>query len=125
MTRFGLISSFYDMALILPLIFIFKTHTELFRTAWFIESTLSEIVITFAIRSKLPFYKSKPSSILLGMSLAAIVITIGFTYTAFGNNFFQFVQTPPLILLFIFGILAAYFITAEIAKRILFKKFDI
>ncbi|MFA6520816.1 MAG: magnesium-translocating P-type ATPase [Candidatus Gracilibacteria bacterium] len=125
MISFGLVSSIFDLCLILPLIFIFKTSPEMFRTAWFVESALSEIIITFAIRTRFAFWKSRPSGALLLSSALTAVATIGITYLALGANLFEFVKMPASILLFITGVLAAYFVAAEIVKRRFFKKFEI
>jgi Mg2+-importing ATPase len=125
MVYFGLISSFFDLALIALLIFVLNTGTELFRTAWFLESVLSEIIVTFAIRTRLPFYKSMPSKWLLLVSIAAILASIAITYTLFGQTFFSFVSMPASVLAIIFIVLVAYFFTAEIAKKHFFEKFKI
>jgi len=125
MIYFGLISSFYDLCLILPLLFLFKSATPIFRTAWFLESALSEIVSTFAIRSKFPFYESDPSKLLVLTSFLAGLLAIIITYTPLGFVLFQFEKLPFLILVWIAGILLAYFFSLEIAKKFFFKKFEI
>ncbi|MEK9132162.1 MAG: magnesium-translocating P-type ATPase [Patescibacteria group bacterium] len=125
MIYFGLVSSIFDLCLILPLIFIFKTTPEMFRTAWFVESALSEIVITFAIRTRVAFWKSRPSMALLYSSIGTVAVTIGITYFALGAQLFEFVKMPATILLFITGVLAAYFVAAEVVKRRFFAKFMI
>jgi Mg2+-importing ATPase len=125
MVFFGLISTFFDLALILPLLFILKVNPELFRTAWFVESLCSEIIIVFAIRTRLPFYKSRPSNWLIAVSLLAIMAATAFTYTIMGGSLFEFVAMPASVLLLIGGVLVSYFITAEIAKRYFFKKFEV
>jgi len=125
MVYFGLISTFFDLALILPLLLIVKVSSEVFRTAWFIESALSEIVVTFAIRTRGPFFKSAPSKWLSITSVAAGIAVITVTYTVFGNKFFQFARMPGPVLALIAGILLAYFITAEITKRFIYRGFQI
>lgn len=125
MTYFGLISSFFDLALLLPLLFIFKADPAMLRTAWFVESTLSEIIITFAIRTKLPFYKSKPSFWLTVSSAIICAVTVAITYMALGNSLFEFVKMPLNILLLIAGVLASYFIVSELAKRSFLKKLEL
>jgi Mg2+-importing ATPase len=122
MLFFGFISSVFDLALILPLIFILKASPAEFRTAWFIESACSEMLITFAIRTRLPFYKSKPSRALVSASLATAVITIAITYLKFGQRFFQFVSLNGTLFLFIVGILVAYFATVELSKRFFYRR---
>ncbi|MCX6799191.1 MAG: cation transporting ATPase C-terminal domain-containing protein, partial [Candidatus Diapherotrites archaeon] len=125
MVYFGAISTVFDLLLIGGLLFLFNSGTALFRTAWFVESALSEIIVTFAIRTKRPFFKSRPSKFLLLSSLQTIFVTVGITYLAFGAQFFEFVPMPLDVLLFIGVILAAYFATAEIAKRRFFAHAEI
>jgi Mg2+-importing ATPase len=125
MVVFGLLSVVFDLALIVPLITFFNAPEAVFRTAWFILSALSEIIITFAIRSRRPFYKSRPSKLLLVLSILTIIFTVGITYTGIGNVLFEFVALPPAILLFIAALLILYFAAAEIAKHFVFKKFEL
>ena len=123
MSFFGLMSTIFDMALILTLLFVFKAGPELFRTAWFFESALSEVIVTFSIRTKLPFYKSKPGTMLLFISMAVVATLVVLVFTPIGH-IFEFVQLNMAMLGFILGIIAAYFTTAEIAKKYFFKKFQ-
>jgi len=125
MIYFGAISSFFDLMLIIPLLFVFNSGSELFRTAWFVESALTEIVVTFAIRTQKSFFRSRPSRLLLISSVVTCVSVVGVTYTAFGAAFFEFVKMPLHILGFIFFVIAAYFISAELMKRFFFKKYGI
>jgi len=125
MIFFGLISSFYDWALILPLLLIFKIPTGLFRTAWFLESALSEIVSTFAIRSKFPFYQSSPSRFLVTTSAFSLALVLLAINSKMGLAIFGFEKLPPVILILIGTILVAYFFSLEFAKRSFFRKFSI
>jgi len=125
MIYFGSISVFFDLLLILPLVFLIKVTPELFRTAWFLESALSEILVTFAIRTKLPFFKSRPSMLLIGTSVVTGAAAIAITYTRVGTLFFEFVRMPISIVTFIAGVLIAYFAAAEIVKRRFFKKVEL
>ncbi len=123
MTFFGLLSTAFDMTLILSLLFAFQTGPGLFRTAWFFESALSEIVVTFAIRTKKPFFKSMPGKMLFWMSAAVVVMLLILVYTPISSTF-EFVELNGSMILFICGIVTAYFIAAELTKKFFFKKFD-
>jgi len=124
MMYFGLISTFFDLVMIFILIFFIKTEPELFRTAWFLESALSEIMVTFSIRTKLLFLKSIPGRWLLITSLFTSLTLIMLINTTFGNRFFSFVKLPPAVVILISVILTTYFITIEIAKRYFYKKYE-
>ena len=125
MVVFGLLSVIFDLALIIPLIVVFHAPEAVFQTAWFILSALSEIIITFSIRTKRPFFKSMPSRLLVVSSIITVLFTVGLAYFWFGQALFSFVALPPVILLFIALILVLYFASAEIAKHLLFKRFDL
>lgn len=125
MVFFGIISTFYDFCLILPLLLFFKIPIGVFRTAWFLESSLSEIVSTFAIRSKFPFYQSSPSKLLVRTSIFSFLAALALVYSPFGSLFFEFEKLPLGILIIIGGILLAYFASLEFAKRLFFKKFEL
>ena len=125
MIVFGIISSIFDIILILCLIFLFKSTPELFRTALFTESVLSEIIILFSLRTSVPFFKSNPGKSLIISSFIATIITVAITYTVFGSIFFQFIKMPVSILSLIVIVLVWNIITTEIVKKSFFKKFEI
>ena len=91
-TFFGGISSIFDFTTMAFLFIVMGGNVALFRTGWFIESTLSEILVTFAIRTKKRFYQSRPSTILLGMSIICGLLTVLLPYSPL-NTFFEF--HPP------------------------------
>ena len=122
MIFYGFVSSFFDLVLILPMLFIFKVDIEVFRTAWFVESSISEILVTFAIRTKLPFYKSKPSSWLLGLSVICILLVLSMPFLKL--NAFKFVALTTPIWLLILVDLVSYFLVTEIVKKRFFEKFE-
>lgn len=124
MIYFGLITSLADFFLIIPLILIFHTDVALFRTSWFVESVLEQAIVLFAIRTALPFYKSKPSMGLTISALVMIAITLILPFTAFGAKFFKLVPIPGNILVLIFVVIIGYFATIEFAKRIFYKKYE-
>ncbi|KKQ43967.1 MAG: Magnesium-translocating P-type ATPase [Candidatus Woesebacteria bacterium GW2011_GWA1_37_8] len=123
MIYYGFVSSFFDMLLILPMIFILKVEPEVFRTAWFVESAISEILVTFAIRTKLPFYKSKPSNWLLVLSVLSITLVI--SMSVLQVNIFHFTTLPYLVWVLIIFDLISYFVVTEIVKKSFFKKFEV
>jgi Mg2+-importing ATPase len=118
---FGLISSIFDFVTIFFLLYILKADQEHFRTGWFIESVLSEILITFSIRTKRKFYESKPSTLLIGASFFMALLTLVIVYSPVGS-YFEFVQLPLWFLGLIFGILIIYFLLVELVKQFYFSK---
>jgi Mg2+-importing ATPase len=118
---FGGISSVFDFVTIILTLLLVGSNITLFRTCWFIESTLSEIIVTFAIRTKMRFYKSKPSKTLLLSSVIFGLLTVLLPYTQL-NAVFEFYPPTPFLLSLIFGILLLYFTVVEAVKHFFHEK---
>lgn len=121
MVGFGLLSVLFDLLLIGGLLFVIRADAALFRTAWFVESACSEILVTFAIRTRRAFFRSAPSRALFVASVVTGVAAFALPFTSLGRRYFAFTPLPVPLLLFVAGILAAYFLAAEIAKRRYFR----
>jgi Mg2+-importing ATPase len=116
MLVFGPLSSFFDIATFVVLLWLMKAGERAFHTGWFIESVLSAGIVVFAVRTRLPFMHSKPSRAMLGMTLLVVAITLVLPYTPL-SSLLGFVPLPPLYLLIIFAIVALYFVSAEMIKH--------
>lgn len=123
MNFFGFLSTVFDLTMILALLFLFKTDVAVFRTAWFLESAISELLVTFALRTVKPFYKSMPGKLLLCLSVLTVIVIFVLIYSPLGS-LFDFAALNSTLLLFIIGVIVLYFTAAEISKRIFFKKFN-
>lgn len=123
MVFFGIISMVFDFITIGLLLFVVRADASIFRTAWFLESVLSEIIITFAIRTRKSFWKSNPSLMLIASSVAAIAITLYLIYSPLAFLFsFEQLMIPLLVLIGL--VLLAYFTLGEAAKKIFYKIFE-
>ena len=76
MMTFGLVSSVFDYLTFGVLLFILHATPEQFRTGWFLESVISASLIVLVIRSRKPFFKSRPSPYLLTATLLVVVVTL-------------------------------------------------
>ncbi|MEO6908904.1 MAG: HAD-IC family P-type ATPase, partial [Abditibacteriaceae bacterium] len=81
MLVFGIISSVFDYLTFGILLFLLHAKTTEFRTGWFIESVISASVIVLVIRTKRPFYKSKPGRALMGTTLLIVLVTLILPFT--------------------------------------------
>lgn len=124
MIRFGLISFIFDMITMISLLYWLKAPADVFRTGWFLESLLSEILITFSIRTQLPFYRSRPSLLLVATSLFISAVAFGIIYSSAGALFeFTPLGAGPLAL--ILGIIVLYFALVEATKFNFFAKYGL
>jgi Mg2+-importing ATPase len=101
--------------------YIMQLDVDTFRTAWFLESVLSEMLIVFSLRTYLPFFKNMPSKLLVISSLGACVVSFAAIYLTPVAVFFHLVPISLGLLAFITAVLLAYFATTELGKVIFFR----
>jgi P-type Mg2+ transporter len=121
MITFGLVSSVFDYLTFGVLLFILHATQDQFRTGWFLESVISASLIVLVIRSRKPFFKSKPGKYLLTATLSIVVVTLILPFTPLAK-IFGFSPLSMSFLLLIWIIVFCYIITAEIAKRVFYMK---
>ena len=115
MIEFGILSSVFDLLTFGLLLRVFHTRPESFRTAWFLESLLTELVIALVVRTRRAFYRSRPGNVLLYSTIALIVVTFAVPYLPF-VGVLGFVPLPPLLLGALALITVVYVIAAEGTK---------
>ena len=121
MITFGLVSSFFDYLTFGLLLLILHANEGQFRTGWFLESVISASMIVLVIRSRKPFFRSRPGKYLLIATLSIAVITLVFPFTPLGNIFgFSPLALSTYLLLLLIVVL--YILAAEITKRFFYRK---
>jgi Mg2+-importing ATPase len=121
MITFGLVSSVFDYLTFGLLLLILHANEGQFRTGWFLESVISASMIVLVIRSRKPFFRSRPGKYLLIATLSIAVITLIFPFTPLGKVFgFSPLTFSTYLLLLLIVVL--YILIAEITKRIFYKK---
>ena len=120
MATFGPISSIFDFLTFGVLILVFQSNETLFRTGWFIESVISASVVVLVIRTRRPISSSRPSKYLLATTLAIAVAAIMIPFVPLEP--FQFTQPPVSLLAAIALIVVAYIASAEMAKKIFYRR---
>ena len=124
MIVFGLLSAVFDFVLIGALLWSLHASVALFRTAWFVESALSEILVTFAIRTHQPLFRSRPGGWLVVTSAIAVVVTLALPFTGIGQRYFAFVRPSGAVMVLVAAVIVLYCVGAELAKRPFFRRFD-
>jgi len=121
MITFGLVSSVFDYLTFGLLLLVLRANESQFRTGWFLESVISASMIVLVIRSRKPFFKSRPGKYLLIATLSIAVITLALPFTPLGNVFgFSPLSITTYLLLMLIVVL--YIIAAEVTKTIFYKK---
>jgi P-type Mg2+ transporter len=121
MIVFGLLSAVFDILTFLLLKLVFQADIAQFRTAWFLECVLTELMIVFIIRSQHSVFNSKPSTLLVGIGILVTLLTFVLILPPF-NSWLGFVQISPTMLVSIFALVALYGIASEFSKHLFFRK---
>jgi Mg2+-importing ATPase len=116
MIVFGTLSSVFDLvtfALLLSL----RVSAPVFRSAWFMESALSELFVLLVVRTRRLFFRSRPGGALMGATIAVGVVVLALPYTPFATQL-AFARLPAALTGMVLGIVVAYVTAAELVKRI-------
>jgi Mg2+-importing ATPase len=124
MIVFGLHSSVFDFITFYVLYLYFRLSGPAFRTGWFLESAITELLILFIVRTKKPFIKSKPGRLLTITAIMAFIITVYLPFSPFADMLgFSIAHSRQIVAIGL--ILVAYIITAELLKIIFFRINDL
>jgi len=124
MLTFGLISSVFDYLTFGVLLFILHATPEQFRTGWFMESVISASIIVLVIRSRRPFFKSRPGKYLSVATVAVVIATLVLPFTPIGT-IFGFIPLPLSFLMMLGLIVILYILMAEFAKKIFYQRVNL
>lgn len=119
---FGITSSVFDLVIFYFLYNYFSVNEAQFRTGWFMESLATQILVVFIIRTQqTPFYKSKPSTLLILSTFSCLFIGWLLPYTGLGSTI-GFEPLPLPIISFILCVIFAYLVSAELVKRFIYTR---
>jgi len=96
---------------------VLRAGATLFRSGWFIESTVTELAVMLVLRTNRPFYRSRPGRGLLWSSIAIAAITLALPpYSPLAGPL-GLTAGPAEVLAILVGLTALYVIANEAAKR--------
>ncbi|HKU76231.1 MAG TPA: magnesium-translocating P-type ATPase [Pyrinomonadaceae bacterium] len=116
MIVFGVVSSIFDFLTFAALVFILKATPEVFRTGWFVESVMTEVLIILVMRTWKPFYTSMPSTPLLSAMIIVLLITLALPYSPL-SELLGLTPLPISSLLLLVLITVLYAGASELAKK--------
>ncbi|MEX2308550.1 MAG: magnesium-translocating P-type ATPase [Pirellulales bacterium] len=122
MLEFGLLSSLFDFLMFGALLGLFAASPLLFRTGWFTESLMTELVIALVVRTRRPFFRSQPGALLMVLTIGVFVLTVLLPYLPFAD-LLGFAPMPAGMLALVMGITLLYVLAAEVAKASFYRRF--
>jgi Mg2+-importing ATPase len=111
----GSVSSAFDLLTFAVLLTVFHADPDTFRTAWFVESISTQILVIFVIRTWGWTWSSRPDRVLTTTSLATLGVAIAIALTPLGRAV-GFTVLPVSLLATVAGIACAYLVAAEATK---------
>jgi Mg2+-importing ATPase len=124
MIVFGLISSTFDYLTFVVLMYFLKAGETIFQTGWFVESVVSATLIVLVMRTRLPFYKSSPGKQLIIATSLVLAFVLILPYLPFAQ-LLAFSKLPVAFYGWMLLIVAAYIVSAELAKKWFFHRVKI
>jgi Mg2+-importing ATPase len=121
MVEFGVLSSVFDFLTFGALLGIFQATPDLFRTSWFVESLLTELVVALVMRTRRPFFQSRPGRLLMTSTMAMIPVAFAIPYAPFAEVF-GFVPLPGVLVAAIAFITVLYVAATELQKQWFYRR---
>jgi P-type Mg2+ transporter len=122
MLEFGLLSSVFDFMAFGALLTL-HASPELFRSGWFVESLLTEIVVALLIRTRRPFYESRPGTFLMVSTLIVAAVGVAVPFLP-GAAALGFRPLPLLSVTVLLAITAAYATAVELYKAGFYRRIE-
>lgn len=115
MLVFGGVSAIFDFLCFAALLGLAGTTEDRFRTGWFVVSVLTELLVLLIIRTTRRAWRSRPSPLLAGVTVAVAAVAVGLPYSPAGPPL-GLVPLPAPWLATLLGITLAYGVASELVK---------
>lgn len=120
MLVFGALSSVFDLATFAILEWGFHARVTEFRSAWFLGSILTEIAVLFVLRTRRPFFRSRPSKWIVTASAIVAVVAVALPFSPLASAL-DLDAIPAPLLLIVLVITIVYVVANELVKRLFWK----
>jgi Mg2+-importing ATPase len=116
MLLFGPMSSIFDFLTFAVLLRGLHAPMGEFRTGWFLESLTTQSLVVFAIRTRFPAVRSRPSVLLTTTVLAAVVVGFVVTFSPLAHPL-GFAHPSASVVGVVLALAGSYLVTVEWLKR--------
>jgi len=121
MWYFGSLSSVFDYITFMSLLYIFRADAMTFRSGWFLEGLLTQVLVLLTLRTRRFFLKDFPSLPLVFTVLGVAITGIILSFTPIG----KLLELKPLdfkLYTAVILIVLSYIVSVELLKRFFFSK---
>jgi Mg2+-importing ATPase len=121
MLVFGLVSTVFDLLTFAVLLLWLEAGQAQFQTTWFVVSLLTELAVLLVLRTRLPFWQSRPGTLLIVAAVAVAALALALPYAGGLAAAFGFVPLPASFVGAVLLIVCAYVVMTEVAKRVFYR----
>src|SRR5581483_10572653 len=114
-------SSLFDFLTFGLMLWAFDAGPALFRSGWFVESLATQTLIIFVIRTRRPFWTSRPSRPLLVAALGVVTIGAVIPHSPLAHDL-GFRALPATFFLALAAMVVSYLVVVELVKQRFFKR---
>lgn len=118
----GPISTLFDVITFLVLLRLFHANEAFFRTGWFVESLITQILIIFAVRTRRHLLASRPNRVVTSLAFAGAALTLALPFLPLVSQWFEFVHLPAAYYAFLIAVVAVFLVVTESAKRVFYTR---
>jgi len=116
----GPISTIFDVVTFAVLLVLFQVDVALFRTGWFVESLVTQILMIFAVRTRRHLFASRPHWVVAALAFGTAALSLALPFLPGISQWFEFVRPPAAYFGFLLALVAAFLVTTELVKRIFY-----
>lgn len=121
MLVFGVLSSVFDLVTFGVLRWGYGAGESEFQSAWFLGSVLTEVLVLFSLRTRGPAWRSRPSRILVLLSVLVAVLAFGVVLSPVGDLLHLEVIPGSLVGLMV-AIALGYVVVTEAVKPVFWRR---
>ena len=118
----GPISTLFDVITFAALLLVFHAGEAFFRTGWFVESLVTQILMIFAVRTRRSLFASRPHRAVIGLAVGGAALTLALPFIPVIGGWFEFVRPPAAYFAFLAVVVAGFLVMIEVVKRIFFAR---
>jgi len=118
----GPVSTAFDVITFSVLLLLFHADEAFFRTGWFLESLVTQILMIFAVRTRRHLFASRPHRAVTALALGTAALTLALPFLPGIGRWFEFVHPPATYFAFLLAVVAAFLVTTEWVKRVFYAR---
>jgi Mg2+-importing ATPase len=118
----GPISTLFDVITFAVLLLLFHADEAFFRTGWFVESLVTQILMIFAVRTRCHIFASRPHRAVAGLAIGTTALTLALPFLPGLGRWLEFVPPPAPYFAFLAAIVTAFLLMIELVKRAFYSR---